>query len=45
MKKIRLTMAQAVVRFLAAQKVEVDGKVEPIFGGVLPYLAMVMWQV
>ncbi|MBB6522591.1 3D-(3,5/4)-trihydroxycyclohexane-1,2-dione acylhydrolase (decyclizing) [Pseudoteredinibacter isoporae] len=34
MKKIRLTMAQAIVRFLAAQKVEVDGKVEPIFGGV-----------
>ncbi len=30
---IRLTMAQALVRYLCAQKTEVDGKVVPIFAG------------
>ncbi|WP_112662203.1 3D-(3,5/4)-trihydroxycyclohexane-1,2-dione acylhydrolase (decyclizing) [Microvirga flavescens] len=34
MSTIRLTMAQAVARFLAAQKTEIDGKVLPLFGGV-----------
>jgi 3D-(3,5/4)-trihydroxycyclohexane-1,2-dione acylhydrolase (decyclizing) len=31
---IRLTMAQALVRYLAAQKTEVDGRVKPLFAGV-----------
>jgi 3D-(3,5/4)-trihydroxycyclohexane-1,2-dione acylhydrolase (decyclizing) len=31
---IRLTMAQALVRAMAAQKTEIDGHVVPIFGGV-----------
>src|SRR5437588_7305872 len=30
----RLTMAQALVRYLAAQRTEFDGRVEPIFAGV-----------
>lgn len=30
----RLTMAQALVRFLTVQKTEIDGQVVPIFGGV-----------
>ncbi|WP_181703775.1 3D-(3,5/4)-trihydroxycyclohexane-1,2-dione acylhydrolase (decyclizing) [Chthonobacter albigriseus] len=34
MTTIRLTMAQALTRFLAAQKTEIDGEVVPIFGGV-----------
>ncbi|MQT12220.1 3D-(3,5/4)-trihydroxycyclohexane-1,2-dione acylhydrolase (decyclizing) [Segnochrobactrum spirostomi] len=34
MKTIRLTMAQALTRFLAAQKTEIDGHVAPLFGGV-----------
>src|SRR5690606_14293995 len=34
MTTIRLTMAQALVRFLAAQKTEIDGKREPIFAGM-----------
>jgi 3D-(3,5/4)-trihydroxycyclohexane-1,2-dione acylhydrolase (decyclizing) len=31
---LRLTMAQALVRYLAAQRTEYDGRVEPLFGGV-----------
>ncbi|HTM78028.1 MAG TPA: 3D-(3,5/4)-trihydroxycyclohexane-1,2-dione acylhydrolase (decyclizing) [Devosia sp.] len=31
---IRLTMAQAVARFLTMQKTEIDGETVPIFGGV-----------
>jgi 3D-(3,5/4)-trihydroxycyclohexane-1,2-dione acylhydrolase (decyclizing) len=31
---IRLTMAQALARFLAAQKTVIDGKTLPLFGGV-----------
>jgi 3D-(3,5/4)-trihydroxycyclohexane-1,2-dione acylhydrolase (decyclizing) len=31
---IRLTMAQALVRYLAAQQVECDGKIVALFGGV-----------
>ncbi|QQR37566.1 3D-(3,5/4)-trihydroxycyclohexane-1,2-dione acylhydrolase (decyclizing) [Devosia oryziradicis] len=31
---IRLTMAQAVARFLTMQKTEIDGEIVPIFGGV-----------
>ncbi len=34
MSTIRLTMAQAVARFLAAQKTDVDGQVLPLFAGV-----------
>lgn len=34
MSTIRLTMAQAVARFLTAQKTEIDGEVLPLFGGV-----------
>ena len=34
MKKIRLTMAQAVVKFLAAQRVVIDGDIQPLFHGV-----------
>ncbi len=33
-KTIRLTMAQALTRFLARQTTEIDGKRMPIFGGV-----------
>src|SRR5918999_6276829 len=31
---MRLTMAQALVRYLAAQKTELEGRVEPLFAGV-----------
>jgi 3D-(3,5/4)-trihydroxycyclohexane-1,2-dione acylhydrolase (decyclizing) len=34
MSTIRLTMAQALTRFLAAQRTEIDGKVVPLFAGV-----------
>ncbi|MEZ5476891.1 MAG: thiamine pyrophosphate-binding protein, partial [Thiolinea sp.] len=34
MNTIRLTMAQALVRYLAAQKTEVDGDIVPLFAGV-----------
>ncbi|WP_414472286.1 3D-(3,5/4)-trihydroxycyclohexane-1,2-dione acylhydrolase (decyclizing) [Microvirga sp. M2] len=34
MSTIRLTMAQAIARFLIAQKTEIDGQVVPLFGGV-----------
>jgi 3D-(3,5/4)-trihydroxycyclohexane-1,2-dione acylhydrolase (decyclizing) len=34
MSTIRLTMAQAIVRFLAAQKTEIDGQTLPLFAGV-----------
>ena len=34
MNTIRLTMAQAVVRYMLAQKVVVDGEVKPLFPGV-----------
>ncbi|MGQ7244647.1 3D-(3,5/4)-trihydroxycyclohexane-1,2-dione acylhydrolase (decyclizing) [Salinicola sp. V024] len=33
MKTVRLTMAQAVIRYLTAQKVEIDGELEPMFAG------------
>ncbi|TGP51699.1 3D-(3,5/4)-trihydroxycyclohexane-1,2-dione acylhydrolase (decyclizing) [bacterium M00.F.Ca.ET.230.01.1.1] len=33
-KTVRLTMAQAVTRFLSRQMTEIDGKTVPIFGGV-----------
>src|SRR5215475_7517226 len=33
-KTIRLTMAQALIRFLASQKTEIDGETLPLFGGV-----------
>ncbi|HKG81787.1 MAG TPA: thiamine pyrophosphate-binding protein, partial [Beijerinckiaceae bacterium] len=31
---LRLTMAQALVRYLAAQQTECEGRVEPLFAGV-----------
>lgn len=34
MSTLRLTMAQALVRYLAAQKIDIDGEVLPFFGGV-----------
>src|SRR5215471_16012844 len=34
MATIRLTMAQALVRFLCAQKSEIDGREQPLFAGV-----------
>ncbi|WP_075214306.1 3D-(3,5/4)-trihydroxycyclohexane-1,2-dione acylhydrolase (decyclizing) [Mongoliimonas terrestris] len=34
MTTLRLTMAQALTRFLAAQKTEIDGAVVPLFAGV-----------
>lgn len=34
MSTIRLTMAQAIVRFLAAQKTDIDGEILPLFAGV-----------
>jgi 3D-(3,5/4)-trihydroxycyclohexane-1,2-dione acylhydrolase (decyclizing) len=33
MKTVRLTMAQAVIRYLTAQKVEIDGQLQPMFAG------------
>jgi 3D-(3,5/4)-trihydroxycyclohexane-1,2-dione acylhydrolase (decyclizing) len=32
--RIRLTMAQALVRYLAAQRTEYEGRVQPLFAGV-----------
>ena len=34
MATIRLTMAQALVKYLAAQHVEIDGREEPLFAGI-----------
>ena len=34
MKTVRLTMAQALVRYLAAQRTEIDGREVPLFAGV-----------
>ncbi len=34
MSTLRLTMAQALVRYLAAQRTEFDGRIEPLFAGV-----------
>jgi 3D-(3,5/4)-trihydroxycyclohexane-1,2-dione acylhydrolase (decyclizing) len=34
MTTLRLTMAQALVRYLAAQKTEIDGKLLPLFAGM-----------
>ncbi|MDN3557844.1 3D-(3,5/4)-trihydroxycyclohexane-1,2-dione acylhydrolase (decyclizing) [Halomonas maura] len=34
MNTIRLTMAQAVVRYMMAQKVDIDGEIQPMFAGV-----------
>ena len=33
-KTVRLTMSQALARFLTQQKTEIDGRIVPIFGGV-----------
>ena len=33
MKKIKLTCAHALVKHLIAQKIYIDGKVEPLFPG------------
>ncbi len=34
MQTVKLTMAQALVRYLAAQRTEIDGETLPLFGGV-----------
>jgi 3D-(3,5/4)-trihydroxycyclohexane-1,2-dione acylhydrolase (decyclizing) len=34
MTTIRATMAQALVRYLAAQRTERDGEIQPLFAGV-----------
>ncbi len=34
MSTLRLTMAQALVRYLTAQRTEFDGRIEPLFAGV-----------
>ena len=34
METVRITMAQALVRYLAAQRIKVDGSVVPLFAGV-----------
>ena len=34
MATIRITMAQALVRYMAAQRTECDGQTVPLFGGV-----------
>jgi len=34
MKTMRLTMAQALVRYLSVQQTEIDGRVHPLFAGV-----------
>ncbi len=34
MTTLRLTMAQALVRYMSAQRTEIDGRVEPLFAGV-----------
>ena len=34
MATVRLTMAQALVRWLIAQKIEIDGRAQPLFPGV-----------
>lgn len=34
MSTIRLTMAQAVIRYMMAQKVEIDGEIKPMFAGM-----------
>ena len=33
-RKIRLTMAQALTRYLAAQRTQIDGVAQPLFAGV-----------
>ena len=35
MKTVRLTMAQALVRYLTAQKIVIDHEEVPLFGGVI----------
>ena len=42
MKTIRLTMTQAIVRYLASQLIETDKGVQPIFAGVFAILVMEM---
>ncbi|EPC02035.1 3D-(3,5/4)-trihydroxycyclohexane-1,2-dione hydrolase [Litchfieldella anticariensis FP35 = DSM 16096] len=34
MNTVRLTMAQAVIRYMMAQKVDIDGELKPMFAGV-----------
>ena len=42
MTTIRLTMAQALTRYLAAQTSEVDAREVPLFAGVFAILGMAM---
>ena len=44
MSTIRLTMAQALVKYLAAQRIEVDDQEVALFEGVFAILVMAMWQ-
>ncbi|AJQ97378.1 3D-(3,5/4)-trihydroxycyclohexane-1,2-dione acylhydrolase (decyclizing) [Gynuella sunshinyii] len=34
MKTIKLTMAQAIIKYMTAQKVDIDGEIKPMFAGV-----------
>ena len=45
MKTIRLTMAQAVVKYLSAQHIKIDDEVQPYLLGFLQSLDMAMWPV
>jgi 3D-(3,5/4)-trihydroxycyclohexane-1,2-dione acylhydrolase (decyclizing) len=42
MKTVRLTLAQAIVRFLIAPKIDDDGEILPLFSGVHAIFAMAM---
>ena len=39
---VRLTMAQAIVRYLVNQYTEIDGECVPLFGGAFGILVMEM---
>jgi 3D-(3,5/4)-trihydroxycyclohexane-1,2-dione acylhydrolase (decyclizing) len=43
MTTIRLTMAQALIRYLAAQTSEVDGREVPLFAGVFAIFPSVVF--
>ena len=42
MKTVRLTMSQAIVKYLSAQYIEIDDEIHPLFAGVLLFLDMAM---
>ena len=43
MKRLRLTTAQALVRYLIAQRTLYEGREQPLFGGVFALL-VIGWQ-